>query len=151
MFKKILFGTCLTEYCEHIFHYALNLAKDNNASLWIYYGLGRNKLGQDEVDKAIKDAQTRVANAYVDKIKAKGLTDYKINVSDGDVVSEMTKLARNAGVVVMVMGTSTNAPISTGEDINVGPLGPTVSETILWAPCPVLVVPPALAPGLVQG
>lgn len=25
MYKKILFGTCLTEYCEHIFNFALNM------------------------------------------------------------------------------------------------------------------------------
>lgn len=151
MYKKILFGTCLTEYCDHIFNHTLNLAKDNEASLWIYYGLGRLKLNQEQVTEAIKDAEARVADAYVERIKAKGLTDYKINVSDGDVASEMTKLARNAGVDVMIMGTSTHAPISIGEDFNVGPLGPVVSETILWAPCPVLVIPPALIPGLVRG
>ncbi len=63
----------------------------------------------------------------------------------------MTKLARNAGVDVMIMGTSTLAPISVGEDINVGTLGPVVSETILWTPCPVLVIPPSLIPGLARG
>ena len=38
MFKKILFGSCLTEYCDHIFNYALNLAKINDDKLWIYHG-----------------------------------------------------------------------------------------------------------------
>ena len=151
MYKKILFGTCLSEYCDHIFNYMLNIAKDNEASLWIYYGLGRLKMNQEQVDNAIRDAEARVAGAYVERIKAKGLTDYKINVSDGDVASEMTKLARNASMDVIVMGTSTKAPISIGEDIKVGPLGPVVSETILWAPCPVLVIPPSLIPGLAHG
>ncbi len=151
MYKKILFGTCLSKYCDHIFNYTLNLAKDNGASLWIYYGLGRLKMNQEQADNAIRDAETQVADAYVERIKAKGLTDYKINVSDGDVASEMTKLARNAGMDVIIMGTSTQAPVPTGEDINVGPLGPVVSETILWAPCPVLVIPPSLIPGLAHG
>ena len=44
MLKKILFGTCLTEYCNHIFTYALNLSKENGAKLWIYHGLGRLNL-----------------------------------------------------------------------------------------------------------
>ena len=151
MYKKILFGTCLTEYCDHIFNYTLNLAKDNEASLWIYCGLGRLNLNQEQVTQAIKNAEAQVADAYVERIRTKGLVDYKINVSDGDVASEMTKLARNAGMDVIVMGTSTQAPISIGEDINVGPLGPVVSETILWAPCPVLVIPQSLIPGLAQG
>jgi len=151
MYKRILFSTCLSEYCDHIFNYTLNLAKDNGASLWIYYGLGRLKMNQEQADNAIRDAETQVADAYVERIKAKVLTDYKINVSDGDVASEMTKLARNAGMDVIIMGTSTQAPVPTGEDINIGPLGPVVSETILWAPCPVLVIPPSLVPGLAHG
>jgi len=108
-------------------------------------------MNQEQADNAIRDAETQVADAYVERIKAKGLADYKINVSDGDVASEMTKLARNAGMDVIIMGTSTQAPVPTGEDINIGPLGPVVSETILWAPCPVLVIPPSLVPGLAHG
>jgi len=151
MYKKILFGTCLTEYCDHIFNFALNLVRENDASLWIYYGLGRLKLDQEKVTSEIMAAEAQVAEAYVERMKAAGVTDYKINVSDGDVVSEMTKLARNAGIDVMVMGTSTSAPIAAGESIMVGSLGQVTAETILWAPCPVIVVPPSLIPGLATG
>ena len=48
MYKKILFGTCLSEYCDHIFNFALNLAIENNAKLWIYHGLGRLDLSEEE-------------------------------------------------------------------------------------------------------
>ena len=151
MYKKILFGTCMTEYCDHIFNFALNLAKENDAKLWIYHGLGRLNLSEEKVVEAIKETETRVAEAYVDKMKKHDFTNYVINVSDGDVVSEISKLARNAGIDVMVMGTSTDAPIEVGESANTGPLGPITAESILWAPCPVLIVPPALIPGLARG
>ena len=44
MYKRILFSTCMTEYCGHVFTFALNTAKENNAKLWIYHGLGRLNL-----------------------------------------------------------------------------------------------------------
>jgi nucleotide-binding universal stress UspA family protein len=151
MFKKILFGSCLTEYCDHIFNYALNLAQENDAKLWIYHGLGRLNLSEEKVLDAINQAEARVKEAYVDKMRKQDFTNYAINVSDGDVVSEISKLARNAGIDAMVMGTSTNAPIELGETVNTGPLGSITAETILWAPCPVIIVPPALVPGLARG
>jgi len=151
MFKKILFGSCLTEYCDHIFNYALNLAKENDAKLWIYHGLGRLNLSEEKVLEAINQADAKVKEAYVDKMKKQDFTNYAINVSDGDVVSEISKLARNAVIDAMVMGTSTAAPIELGENANTGPLGSVTAETILWSPCPVIIVPPALVPGLARG
>jgi nucleotide-binding universal stress UspA family protein len=151
MFKKILFGTCMTEYCDHIFNFALNLAKENDAKLWIYHGLGRLNLSEEKVLEAIKQAEGKVKEAYVEKMKKQDFTNYAINVSDGDVVSEIIKLARNAGIDMIVMGTSTAAPLAMGESVNTGPLGSITAETILWAPCPVIIVPPSLLPGLARG
>ncbi len=151
MYKKILFGTCLTEYCNHIFNYALNLAEENDAKLWIYYGLGRLNLNEAKIRQTIEQAEIKVAEAYVGQMKARGFNNYAINVSDGDVVSELSKLARNAAVDLMVMGTSTKVPLATGEGTNVGSLGPIIGEVILWAPCPVLIIPPSLIPGLARG
>jgi len=152
MYKKILFSTCLTEYCDHIFNYVINLAQENNAKLWIYYGLGRlNYDDEAKVEQEIKQAGEKVGQAYIQKMKDRDFTDYAMNVSDGDVVSEISKLARNAGIDLMVMGTSTNTPLAMGGTTNIGPLGKTTSETLLWAPCPVMVIPPALIPGLATG
>jgi len=125
-----LFGSCLTEYCDHIFNYALYLAKENDAKLWIYHGLGRLNLSEEKVAEAINGAEAKVEEAYVDKMKKQNFTNYAINVSDGDVVSEISKLARNAGIDVMVMGTSTAAPLAMGESVNTGPLGTTAAETV---------------------
>jgi len=150
MYKRILFSTCLTEYCEHIFTFALNMAKENNAKLWIYHGLGRLNLNEDETNKKIAEAETRVKEAYENKLRDKDLEAYMINVSDGDVVTEITKLARNAKIDAIIMGTATKSPIAAGEDIRVGPLVQVTANTILWSPCPVLVVPPALVPGLTR-
>ncbi len=152
MYKKILFSTCLTEYCDHIFNYVINLAQENNAKLWIYHGLGRlNYDDEAKVEQEIKQAGEKVGQAYVQKMRDRDFTDYAINVSDGDVVSEIAKHARNAGIDLMVMGTSTNTPLTTGGTTNIGPLGETTAETLLWAPCPVMVIPPALIPGLATG
>ncbi|RLB43572.1 MAG: hypothetical protein DRH12_02695 [Deltaproteobacteria bacterium] len=150
MYKKILFPTCLTEFCAHVFDFALRTAIEEKAKLWIYYGLGRVPYGESEVMEEIKKAEKQVAEEYAEKMKAKGFTDYAINVSDGDVVSEIVKLARNAAIDVIIMGTGTKPPIPTGEAARVGPLGETTAQTLLWAPCPVLVVPPALVPGLAR-
>ena len=109
MYKRILFSTCMTEYCEHTFTFALNMAKENNAKLWIYHGLGRLNLSEDETNKKIADAEARVKEAYGNKLIDKGLEDYMINVSDGDIVSEITKLARNAKIDAIIMGTATIA------------------------------------------
>ena len=151
MYKKILFGTCLTEYCDHIFNFAMNLAKENDAKIWIYHGLGRLKLDQEKLTEAIKEAEKRVADAYVERMKNQGLANYAINVSDGDVASEISKLARNAAIDVLVIGTSTQVPIDVAESIMIGPLGKVASAIILSAPCLVLIVPPALIPGLAHG
>jgi len=151
MYKKILFCTCLTDYCNHIFNFVLNLAKENDGKLWIYYGLGRLNVDESKAEQAIKEAETLVAKAYVEQRKEKGFDNYAINVSDGDVVSEFSKLARNAAVDLMVMGTSTAAPLAMGESTNVGSLGPTTAEAVLWAPCPVMIIPPSLIPGLARG
>ena len=51
------------------------------------------------------------------------------------MVSEVSKLVRNAGIDLTVMGTSVPA----GESNKIPPLGPVVADTILWASCPVLV------------
>ncbi len=147
MFKKILFGTCLTEYCDHVFHFALNLARENDARLWIYHGLGPGTSAED-IKKA---AASKVAEAYVQKMKSSGFTNYMINVSDGDVVGGLVKLARDAQIDLLVMGTSTHTPLEIAEAAQPGKLGPTVSETLLAAPCPVLVVPPSMIPGLAKG
>ncbi len=151
MYKKILFGTCLTEYCDHIFTFALNLAKENDAKLWIYHGLGRLRLDKEKRAQAIKEGKIRVANVYVEQMKNQGFTHYAVNVSEGDVVSEMSKFARNAGIDVLIIGTSTQVPIDVGESVTVKPLGKVASAIILSAPCPVLIVPPALIPGLTHG
>jgi nucleotide-binding universal stress UspA family protein len=150
MYKKILFPTCLTEFCEHVFNYALNVAQENQAKLWIYYGLGRQNLKEDELNAEIQKAEARVKAAYGNKLAEKGFKDYMINVSDGDTVSEITKLARNAAVDVIVMGTATRSVMSGGEDVRVGPLGQVTADTLLWSPCPVLVIPPAWVPGLTR-
>jgi len=151
MYKKILFSTCLTEYCEHIFNFALNLAKENDAKLLIYYGIGRINLDETQAEQAIIDAEDKVAQAYVQQMKDRKFEDYAINVRDGDVVSELSKLARNAAVDLMVMGTSTDTPLAMGESSNVGTLGPVTADAVLWAPCPVMIVPPSLIPGLSRG
>ena len=149
MYNKILFPTCLTQFCEHIFTHVLNLAVENNAKLWLYYGLGRQGLNEDELNEEIKKAEARVKEAYGTKLADKGV-DYMINVSDGDVVSELTKLARNAKIDTIIMGTGTTAPLATGEDVRVGPLGQVTADTLLWSPCPVLVIPPSWVPGLTR-
>mgnify|MGYP000370313465 CR=1 FL=1 len=57
MNKKILFCTCLTEYCEHIFNVALNMTKESNARLWIYHGLGGLNSSEEKTIEAIKKAE----------------------------------------------------------------------------------------------
>jgi nucleotide-binding universal stress UspA family protein len=151
MYKKILVGTCLTDYCSHIFNFALQLAQQNDARLWVYHGLGRLHMTQDGVEEKIKAAEKQVAEAYIERMKAQGFKDYMINVSEGDVVSEMAKLARQAGIDVIVMGTSTQTPFAAGESVQQGALGDVAAELSLYAPCPVMLVPPALIPGLARG
>ena len=48
MYQKILFGICLTGYCEHLFQFALNLAIKNDARRWITHGLGRINVGEGD-------------------------------------------------------------------------------------------------------
>ncbi len=151
MVKKILFGTCLSKYCEHIFNFALNLAKENDAKLWIYYGIGRLNLDEAKTEQAIQEAEVKVTQAYVKQMKDRGFDNYAINVSDGDVVSELSKLARNAAVDLMVMGTSTDTPLAVGESTDVGSLGAITAKAVLVAPCPVMIIPPSLIPGLARG
>ena len=150
MFKKVLFCTDLTKYCDHVFGYVFNMVTKYHARLWIYHGLGRMHLSEKETAEKIKKEGARVVKAYADKMKKEGFDKYVINVTDGDIVSEITKLARDARVDVIFMGPSTKEPVAVGEDVRVAPLGRVVSETILWAPCPIMVIPPAMLPGLTR-
>ena len=151
MYKKILFGTCLSEYCDHIFNFALNLAIENNAKLWIYHGLGRLDLSEEEIVKKTKDIETRVLEAYGERMKNRGFSDYMINVVDGDQVDKMSNLAKNADIDAVIIGTSTKTPLEAGEGPAASSLGLTATEIILKAPCPVIVVPPSFLPGLAKG
>lgn len=149
MFTKILFGTCLTEYCDHIFNFAMNLTKEHDAALWIFYGLGPIGKGLEAIEKEIKKAEEEVSQAYVERLKQKGI-DYRINITAGDVVAELVGLARNAGIDLLIAGTSTKTPLAAGGSPADNSLGQVVSQVLLRSPCPVLVVPPALIPGLSQ-
>ena len=151
MYQKILFNTSLTEYCDHIFNFALNLALENDAKLWIYHGLGRLNGNKGKVELLIKEGEAKVAQAYVEQMRERSFDNYAINVTDGDVVGEISKLARNAAVDLMVLGTSTELPLSMGESPNVESFGTVATNAILRAPCPVLVVPPSMIPGLARG
>jgi nucleotide-binding universal stress UspA family protein len=150
MFKKILICTDLSKYCNHVFNYGLNMAKESNARLWIYHGLGRLHLSEEETKQEIDKGEAHVLEAYRDRLRENVFEKYTINVSDGDIVSEITKLARNAAVDVILMGPSAKEPTGAGEDVRVAPLGPVAADTILWAPCPVMIIPPALLPGLTR-
>jgi len=150
MYKKILFNTCLTEYCDHVFNFALNLAMENDAKLWIYYGLGRLNGDKNKIELVIKEGEAKVTQAYVEQMRGRAFDNYAINVTDGDVVGEISKLARNAAVDLMVLGTSTELPLSMGEDPGVESIGTVATNSILRAPCPVLVVPPSMIPGLAR-
>jgi len=59
-------------------------------------GLHFTHRDETKAEQAIKKAETKVAQAYVGQMKKNGFDKYAINVSDGDVVSEVSKLARNA-------------------------------------------------------
>ena len=89
--------------------------------------------------------------AYSEWMKNREFSDYMINVSDCDPVGEMVKLAKNAGIDAIVIGTSTDIPLQAGEGAMSSSLGTTAVEVILKAPCPVIVVPPAFLPGLAKG
>jgi len=151
MYKKILFTSCLTEYCQHIFKVALDLAIENKAKLWIYHGLETTAESQTPSEEEIKATEERLKETCVQAMKNRGFSDYMINVSAGKPSREITSLARNAGIDVIVMGTSTRTPLSAAESAQSLHLGPVVSEVLLSAPCPVLVVPPQLVPGLARG
>ena len=151
MYKKILCNTCLTEYCEHVFNFALNLAEENNAKLLIYYGIGRLNGNNNNIEEAIKEGESKVAEAYLGQMKERAFDNYAINVTDGDMAGEISKLARNASVDLMIMGTSTDLPLDTGEAPQAESFSEVAAESLLRAPCPVMVVPPSLIPGLARG
>ena len=46
MIERALFCTDLTKNCDYIFSYVLNTAKECDATLWIYHGLGRVHLNE---------------------------------------------------------------------------------------------------------
>ena len=75
--------------------------------------------------KSIRDGQSK-SNAqnefspHKKEEKKQNFTNYSINVSDGDVVSEISKLARNAGIEAMVMGTSTGCAPCIGSECQYG-------------------------------
>ncbi len=110
MYKKILFGTCLTEYCDPIFNFALNLARENNAKLWIYYGLAHYEPWYGEFDSyhidRVMDWQIKKAHAYQKDFCSRHLEDcatYTTHIEVGNPAQKTLEFIDDKKIDMVVM------------------------------------------------
>ncbi len=148
MFKKILFATTSSDVCNDAADVAFELAKKDNAKLYIFHVLGfpTRGFGAFVVDFKTGE-QEYYSQEYVDKVKAeiektyadqlKGLDNYVIETRAGVPHTEIMRLARKEEIDLIVMGAHAKAK---GALSYRGIVGSTMQGVSLKARCPVMIV-----------
>lgn len=139
MFKKIIWATDGSSSADRALEVASSLVSEDHGTLVavhsVEYVVGK---GEIPVDYAEDEDEAKIAKQVAD-LKGRGV-DATLRVVQGGVTGAAHTLARVAeeeGADLIVIGTRGHTPLS-------GLLLGSVTQRLLhFAPCPVLVVPPA--------
>jgi nucleotide-binding universal stress UspA family protein/ActR/RegA family two-component response regulator len=144
MFKKVLFAASSTEASERAADMAFALAKQSNASLYIFHAYGMDSNGWGGIrhlvpSGKVEQIKEEIANYYGEKIQKFGVQNYTIEVVAGMPHTEILRFARNKTVDLIVMG-SHEKEIDTDQSAKWGMAGSSLEKVSQRARCPVMVV-----------
>ena len=144
MFKKVLLAASPTETSERAADMAFALAKQGNATLYIFHAYGMDSNGWGairhlEPSGKVEKIKEEIAHYYQEKIEKFGVQDYTIEVVAGMPHTEILRFARNKAVDLIVMGSREK---ETNEDLLIrwGMAGSSLQKVSQRARCPVMVV-----------
>jgi len=152
MFKKVLTATDLLEACDAAVLTALELAKQNNARLYILHVLESSYSGKyRQFVKDFKTGEEIVASAEYEEMVKKELDktcggalkpygNYEIKVTPGFPWMEILRWARKENVDLIVLGPHAGRAEEKGVVRITDRIGNTVEGVIMRARCPVMVV-----------
>src|SRR5512139_47516 len=145
MFKKILFCTDFSKNSHWAFTYALNLAKNYNAKLFILHVtpvptcpeqltiyLPPEKLRELMIAQK-NELEKELNTHYLRKLSE--IEKYKVLFKEGEPFMEIIQMAKKESVNLIVMGTHGR----TGLDHVL--FGSTAEKVVRKSPCPVLTIP----------
>ncbi|MBI5493197.1 MAG: universal stress protein [Deltaproteobacteria bacterium] len=143
-FKRILFPTDFSEASINAAGYALALARQNKARLYVLHvvdvsdeaaGFYLPHLSFERLDKELMSSATEMLRNFIAK-QFKGYRNIETQVAAGEPYKEILKVVKGADADVIVMGTLGKARIDRFI------FGSTTERVMRSAKCPVLVIPP---------
>ena len=152
MFSKVLTATDLLEACDAVVLIALEIAKQNEAQLFIIHVLESKYSGHHrEFVVDFETGEETVATAeYIQKVKEeldkkcggalKPYGKYEIRVRAGFPWMEILRWARKKNVDLIVMGPHAGRAEEKGVARTINRIGSTLEAVIMRARCPVMVV-----------
>ncbi len=152
MFSKVLTATDLLEACDAVVLTALEIAKQNEAQLFIIHVLESKYSGHHrEFVVDFETGEEIVATAeYIQKVKEaldkkcggalKPYGKYEIRVRAGFPWMEILRWARKKNVDLIVMGPHAGKAEEKGVARTINKIGSTLEAVIMRARCPVMVV-----------
>ena len=152
MFKKILFPTDLSDLCDAPFRVALEIARKNDAGLYILHVLESRYSGKYRffIQDMWSGEEIGVTGAYLDKIRTwikdlyglsmGGFKNYLIDVRIGFPYLEILRTARRQHIDLIVMAPHSGMAQERGTVRTFGKIKTTVQGVTNGATCAVLVV-----------
>ncbi|MGA8180565.1 MAG: universal stress protein, partial [Desulfobacterales bacterium] len=136
IYPNILFGTDFSKASDSAFLFAVQLAKEVNAKLYvfhalnIYYGHAGQVHPQKEIEEMIKDARENIESRYICQLD--GFDDYGIEIWEGIPYVEILKFARQKNCDLIVLAHHTKTIKS-----SLASFGSTIEQVVLRATRPV--------------
>jgi len=143
-FNKILFATDLTEFSEHAFDYALALAKESKAKLFVLHVINQPidlqgfyvpQISFETIFEEIRKSAEKMMDEFCEE-KLKEYRNYEKFIASGIPYLEILHKAETEKVDLIVIGTHGRA----GVDHLL--FGSTAEKVVRKAVCPVMTVRP---------
>lgn len=144
-FEKILFPTDFSEASERAAGYALMLARQNKARLFVVHvvdtsveaaGFYLPHLSFEGLDNEMRAGAVELLEKFTAK-NLKGYNNIEGQVLSGEPYRELLKVMKSSGIDLVVMGSSGKARMDRVM------FGSTTERVMRKAACPVLVIPPS--------
>ncbi|MBI5642243.1 MAG: universal stress protein [Deltaproteobacteria bacterium] len=144
-FKKILFPTDFTDASVAAASYAMMLARQNKAKLYVLHVMDVSKeaagfylphLSFERLDKEMRGVAGEMLKNFCAK-QFKGFRNVEMHVLAGEPFKEILKVVKGSKIDLVVMGTFGKARVDRLL------FGSTTERVVRRAECPVLVIPPS--------
>lgn len=152
MFKKIMFATSVSPASDNAAKVAFDLARRNNARLYVFHVLGVPSRGFSQVVRDIRTGEDEQVDTdyrdwvleemrqnYAEQLKVYGEPDVVLQTSVGVPATEVLRFARQEGIDLIVIGANTREEDPGSTRVR-SVIGSTMDKVAKAARCPVLIV-----------